>query len=109
MAEISAEIAGVAARYRAALATLGVVAEQVYLFGSYRTGTAREGSDIDLIVVSRDFEPIGYWDRLSILGIAAPRILEPIEATGFSPGEIASGDISSFWKHVLENEALLLA
>ncbi len=89
------------------LETLGVLAEKIYLFGSYKDGTQREGSDIDLIVVSSDWEQFDTrLKRLRTLGVAAARILEPIEAQGFTPKEIAEGNISSFWKDILENEAV---
>lgn len=106
MAERSPELEGIIARYRAAIEDMGVRVERVYLFGSYRDGTQREGSDIDLVVVSADFERLGPWDRLKVLGGAAGLILEPIEARGFTPRELAEGNIPSFWKHVLEEEAV---
>ena len=106
MAERPRELEGIVARYREALGTLGVRAEKVYLFGSYKEGNPREGSDIDLVVVSSDFEHFGYLERFEVLGIAAARILEPIEARGFTPEEIAGGDIPEFWKHILADEAV---
>ena len=96
------------ARYRDELARRGVRVERVYLFGSYKDGTQREGSDVDLLVVSRDFEGLGLWERLGVLGAAAGLILEPIEAAGFTPREVEEGDVPGFWKHVLENEAVLV-
>lgn len=106
MAERAPELEGVIARYRQELAKLGVRVERFYLYGSYKDGTQREGSDIDLVVVSADFERLGPWDRLKVLGGAAGLILEPIEARGFTPREVAEGNIPSFWKHVLEEEAV---
>ncbi len=106
MAERASAIAGVITRYREALEELGVRPERIYLYGSYRDGTQREGSDIDLVVVSSDLERFGYIERLRVLGTAAGHILEPIEAKGFTPQELAEGDIPSFWKDVLENEAV---
>ncbi len=106
MAERSPELEGIIRRYREVLAKLGVRVERFYLFGSHRNGTQREGSDIDLVVVSPDFEKLGLWDRLWLLGTAAGRILEPIEAAGFTPEEIERGELTSFWKHVLEDEAV---
>jgi predicted nucleotidyltransferase len=94
------------ARFREELARRGVRVERIYLYGSYKDGTQREGSDVDLLVVSPDFEGMALWDRLGVLGAAAGLILEPIEAAGFTPEEIEQGDIPSFWKHVLENEAV---
>jgi predicted nucleotidyltransferase len=38
----------------------------IYLFGSYANGKAHEYSDIDLAVLSDDFEGIRYFDNLKI-------------------------------------------
>ena len=40
---------------------------EVYLFGSYAKGTWIKTSDVDLIVVSPDFENIPYLERLEII------------------------------------------
>ena len=106
MAERPPELEGVIARYRDELGKLGVRVERVYLFGSHKDGTQREGSDIDLVVVSSDFARLGDLERLETLGVAAARILEPIEAAGFTPEEVEEGRLTSFWKHVLDNEAV---
>ncbi len=37
--------------------------ERFILFGSRATGKAKENSDIDLIIVSRDFEDIKFYKR----------------------------------------------
>jgi predicted nucleotidyltransferase len=37
--------------------------EQVYLFGSYAKGNVKEYSDIDLAIVSNDFQGIRFYDR----------------------------------------------
>ncbi|MBI3189609.1 MAG: nucleotidyltransferase domain-containing protein [Ignavibacteriales bacterium] len=40
--------------------------KSLYLFGSYATGTMREYSDIDVAVVSDDFQGIRFTDRQRI-------------------------------------------
>lgn len=85
---------------------MGIGVEQVLLFGSQATGTAREGSDIDLIVISPDWEPYNQRERLEMLGVAAARILEPVQANGFTPQEIASRKLMPFWEHILDEQAL---
>lgn len=52
-----------------ALAGQGVRSGSVFLFGSWARGQQREDSDIDLAVVSPDFIPMGYWERIEVLGI----------------------------------------
>lgn len=39
----------------------------VYLFGSYAKGTPSKYSDIDLAVVSRDFEGVRFFDRKRLI------------------------------------------
>ncbi len=89
-------------RYIEALKMLGVKPERVILYGSYAQGRAREDSDIDLIVVSKDFEGKNLRERLEILGIAAVQIMQPVQAQGYTPEEIDSDDKSSFIKEVLK-------
>lgn len=96
------EIDVIIKKYKESLAVLGVKAEKIILYGSYAHGTAREDSDIDLIVVSSDFERKNIRERLELLGIASARIMEPVQALGFTPEEMDSHDRSSFIKEVLE-------
>jgi len=63
--------------------------ERIILYGSYAKGYAREDSDIDLIVVSSDFKNMNLRERLEILGLAAGRVFEPIEALGYTPDELS--------------------
>jgi len=39
----------------------------VYLFGSYAKGTPSKYSDIDLAIVSRDFEGVRFFDRKRLI------------------------------------------
>jgi len=81
------ELARIIGRYRAKLAEMGINAERIILFGSQARGIAQEWSDIDLIVISEDFMGMELADRLDKLGVAAARILEPIEAMGMTREE----------------------
>ena len=49
------EITDIIARYCAQLEALGIRVEQAILFGSHARGEAKEGSDIDVLIVSSDF------------------------------------------------------
>ena len=73
--------------FRMALQAEGIQAEKVILFGSYATDRFREDSDIDIAVISRDFQNKSYWERIDILSNAIYRVLEPIEASAFTPEE----------------------
>ena len=63
--------------------------DKLILFGSYATGQYKEDSDIDLVVISRDFENKIYWERIDILSEAIYDIFEPIGATAFTPPGMA--------------------
>lgn len=88
---------------------MGINVERVLLFGSYATGRAREGSDIDLFIISPNWAPYNERERLEILGIAAARILEPIQARGATPEEVANNDLPLFFQEVLKQQAIAIA
>jgi len=44
-----------------------VAVEQVYLFGSYAKGSPEKYSDIDLAIVSKDFEGVRFFDRKRLI------------------------------------------
>ena len=76
------------------------------LYGSRAAGFAREGSDIDLIVVSNDWRDRSQCDRLDLLGIAAARIFEPVQAQGFTSDEISQQEILPFWQYIIREQAI---
>ena len=88
--------------YKQALNVLGINVERVILYGSYALGNQREGSDIDLAIVSADFQKMNLRERLEVLGMAAARIMQPIEAQGYAPKEMDTVLPSSFLKEILE-------
>lgn|SRR3989338_2407034 len=108
MAEARPEVKETIEKYRQQLANLGIRPEKIYLYGSYATGKAQEGSDIDLIVVSRDFASLDLRERLEILGVAAARLLKPIQALGYTPEEITARTYSPFLEEILASEAIAI-
>jgi len=66
------------ADFRNVLESKGTKVDKIILFGSYTTGQNREDSDIDIVVISQDFENKGYWQRIDILSDAIYEIFEPI-------------------------------
>lgn len=44
--------------------------DNVFVFGSYATGKIREDSDLDCIIISKDFQKINYLKRLQLLSRA---------------------------------------
>lgn len=109
MAQTTPELEMIIQRFRAEVEKMGIRCEKILLFGSQASGAAKEGSDIDLFVISSDW--VGYNDRerFEILGIAAARILEPIQARGVTPEEIATHRLSPLWEDVLNKQAIAVA
>jgi predicted nucleotidyltransferase len=58
--------------------------EAVYLYGSQARGTATEWSDIDVAVISPDFQADLFQERLLLMRLAA-RIDDRIEPHPFRP------------------------
>ena len=79
-------------RFRIALEKRGVWTSRLMLYGSYAKGTWREGSDIDVVVVSGDFAGKTFWERVELLGKAVCEVWEPIEAVAMTPEEWEHGD-----------------
>lgn len=108
MAEVSSELAGIIDRFRQELEKMGIRSQELLLYGSQRWGTAVEGSDIDLIVISPDWAGYNWRERLELLGVVAVRVLQPVQALGFTPEEVANREISLLWQEVLDKEAIAL-
>lgn len=89
------EIKEVVSRFRTALQNSGVNSERIILYGSYAKNNAREDSDIDLVVISRDFENLTLAQRYAVLGAAIAEVMEPIEPLAYTPEEFASLPSSS--------------
>ncbi len=79
-------------RFRIAIEAQGVRVSKIVLFGSYANGTAREDSDIDLVVISDDFARMGYWARIEITAQAIAEVWEPIESVAMTQEEWDRGD-----------------
>ena len=82
----------IVARFRKALEESGFCIDRIVLYGSWVTDTALESSDIDLVVISRDFAGKGLWERNEALAAAVYEVFEPIEAVAFTPEEWQRGD-----------------
>jgi len=106
MAQTTPELEQIIQRFRGQLEKMGIHAEQVMLYGSQLTGSAGEGSDIDLIVISNDWVNLTQRERLELLGIAAARILEPVQAQGFTPAEISRRSLAPFWEQIIKEQAI---
>ena len=102
MYKAESHVKGIIEEYTQSLRKLGISVERVILYGSFATGQQRIDSDIDVIVISKDFQPMNLRERLEVLGVAAVRIMRPIEARGYTPEEIKAASQASFLKEILE-------
>jgi predicted nucleotidyltransferase len=80
------------ARFRESIEAQHVKVDRLILYGSFATGAIREGSDIDVIVISKDFAGKDYWERTDILSRAIYEVFEPIEAVALTPEEWDKGE-----------------
>lgn len=103
MVKTKREIEAIIESYKNILIKLGIKPEKIILYGSFAKGSPREDSDIDLIVISEDFKKMNIRERLEILGLAAGKVFEPIEALGYTTEEIR--DIKgTFLEEVLQGK-----
>lgn len=79
-------------RLRQGIEARGIKPQKVILYGSYAEGTHREGSDIDVVIISDDFAGKSYWERIDILTDAIYEVFAPIEAVAMTSEEWERGD-----------------
>ena len=76
--------------------------EEVILFGSQLTGKAHAYSDIDLAVVSSDFEKRKLEDLLKVFSRLSLEISPGIDIHPFTPRDIKEARPTNFIGHILE-------
>jgi predicted nucleotidyltransferase len=64
------------------------------LYGSYYNGTPNKNSDIDLAIISPDFQSENIVKKQEMLGNAIFNIKEPIEILGYSLKEYKQQNIA---------------
>ncbi|OGW51892.1 MAG: hypothetical protein A2Y81_06755 [Nitrospirae bacterium RBG_13_43_8] len=79
-------------RFKQSLEEMGIEVKKIIIFGSYATRRARKHSDIDVVVISDDFKEMNLLKRLETIGLALAKakIMEPIEALGYTEEEYNS-------------------
>lgn len=82
----------VIASFKRALESKGIRVNRLILFGSYAFGRYRDDSDIDVVVISEDFNGKDYWERIDILSNAIYEVFAPIEAVAMTPLEWEKGE-----------------
>ncbi len=80
--------------------------KHIYLFGSYARGTYSEYSDIDVAIVSDDFQGIPFYDRQRmikyILKISDSLELHPFKTDDFNP------EINPFVSEIINTGIMIL-
>ena len=71
----------------------GIRPQKIILYGSYASDTPRDGSDIDIVVISDDFIGKDYWERIDILTDVIYEIFAPIEAVALTQDEWDQGEL----------------
>jgi len=95
------KIAEIVKRYCDQLKQMGIHVERAILFGSHAHGSGTNGSDIDLLIVSPNFVGMNTRARLELLGIAAARLWQPIEAFGYTADELADVEPATLLEEIL--------
>ncbi len=92
------KISEILRRFKISLEAMGVRVDRMILFGSHASGVEKEGSDIDVAVISKDFKNMNLLKRLETIGLALAkaRIMEPIEALGYTEEEFSTKGEGTF-------------
>ena len=101
MEPIKPDVRDVIARYVANLRALGVCPTRVLLFGSHARGTAGPYSDIDLLVVSPDFDRIPPPEHPKLLAKANWDLFAPIQTLWTTPAALEAASPASFLREVV--------
>ncbi|MCL5058421.1 MAG: nucleotidyltransferase domain-containing protein [Actinobacteria bacterium] len=89
------QVTEVIEKFKKTLARQGINTDRIILFGSHAQGTADKYSDIDLVIISKDFAVMGFKQRCEVLGRAIAEIMEPIEPLAYTPEEFENLPLNS--------------
>jgi len=92
------KISKILRRFKISLEAMGVRVDRMILFGSHASGSGKEGSDIDVAVISKDFKNMNLLKKMETIGLALAkaRIMEPIEALGYTEEEFSNKGEGTF-------------
>lgn len=77
--------------------------EELYLYGSYAAGNPDAHSDIDLLVVSKDFDDGSILDKMKALANVSLDMDTSIELLGCGLKQFASASSASFFAYIKKN------
>jgi len=86
------QVLNIISNFKEALLKHGLSVDNIILYGSYFDGSYHEGSDIDLVVISKDFRGKGFLERIDMMLDALCEIFKPIEAYPMTPEEFEKGE-----------------
>ena len=75
--------------------------EAVVLYGSYAKGTANEWSDIDIAVISPDFDGLSTWDCQEVIARATVGRAYRIAPIGYPSSEYRNPGPHSFLREII--------
>lgn len=82
----------------------GIIPSEIILYGSQATGTAHDGSDVDIVVISADFARFPSIGRLEMLSRIAWKSSYPLEILGYTPEEVkGKAGKSIIWDEILHS------
>lgn len=91
MADIPNKVQRIISQYLALLKEHGFDIQDAILFGSYARGSAGQESDIDLALVSNEFEGIRFTDKNKIRQLTISTSLD-LEVLPFNPRDFTPSD-----------------
>jgi predicted nucleotidyltransferase len=91
MADIPKQVQRIISQYLALLKEHGFHIQDAILFGSYARGSAGQESDIDLALVSNEFEGIRFIDKNKIRQLTISTSLD-LEVLPFNPKDFTPSD-----------------
>ena len=87
----------------------GFEIDKIILFGSYVRGNYREDSDVDIVVISKDFSGKDIFERAKMLGdiewLLMEKFLIPLDIITMSPEDFKKG-ISPISQYAKEGEVI---
>ena len=82
--------------------------DQLILFGSYLYGTPREDSDIDIAVISEDFERMNVLKKIGLLSKVPVAVDSRLEIIGFSKKDFLNPQPASFLDLIKKKGKILI-
>jgi len=100
MVATATDLDKIISRFITLLSTAAQV-EAVLLYGSYVNGSPDEWSDIDIAVISPDFEGLAMWERQRIISHATVERDASLAPIGYSSSEYHSPGPHSFLREII--------